>query len=241
MSQRYAFSPETLIKAYSLGVFPMAQSADSETINFYDPDHRALIPLTIGRKAGSRTPDFHIPKRLRRTLKQQRFEVTIDRDFSAVISECAAPHHDRQDTWINADIRRLYIALHKLGFAHSIEVWCDGKLVGGLYGVDLRAAFFGESMFSRATDASKVALVHLVARLRAGGFALLDAQFTTDHLQQFGVFEIPRDQFQHRLAAALAVPGDLRLDADDQPMVADLLAALNQAERPNQPERPNQT
>ena len=227
MSRRYAFSPETLIKAYSLGVFPMADSASSNNINFYDPELRALIPLAVGTESRHR---FHIPKRLRRTVKQARFIVTIDRDFPAVIAECAAPRPDREDTWINSDIKQLYIALHKLGFAHSIEVWDGDRLVGGLYGVALRSAFFGESMFSRATDASKVALVHLVARLRAGGFQLLDAQFTTDHLQQFGVFEMPREQFQQRLAVALASHASILPNEPHKPMVAALLAAIQSAD-----------
>ena len=230
MSTRYAFSPETLIKAYSLGVFPMADGANSHTINFYDPDVRALIPLTVGAESRQH---FHIPKRLRRTVKQGRLMVTIDKDFPAVIAECAAPRPDREDTWINRDIKRLYIALHKLGFAHSIEVWDGDSLVGGLYGVALRSAFFGESMFSRATDASKIALVHLVARLRAGGFHLLDAQFTTDHLQQFGVFELPREQFQQRLAVALAKHADILPGELDKPMVAALLTAIQTAEQPD--------
>ena len=141
-----------------------------------------------------------------------------------MIDECAAIRDGRNETWINRDIRKLYVALHRLGFAHSVEVWDGETLVGGLYGVALRAAFFGESMFSRRTDASKIALVHLVARLRAGGFRLLDAQFTNDHLMQFGIYELNRDMFQERLAAALAGAGDLDLGADSQPMVEDMLA-----------------
>ena len=187
MAERFAFSPETLIKAYSLGVFPMADSADSHEIKFYDPDVRALIPLAWREGAHH---EFHLPRRLARTVRQQPFHVSINRDFGAVIDECAALSHGRTETCINRDIRQLYVALHRLGFAHSIEVWKNDRLVGGLYGVALRSAFFGESMFSRQTDASKVALVHLVARLRAGGFRLLDAQFTNDHLLQFGIYEI---------------------------------------------------
>ena len=208
----------------------MADGARSNTINFYDPEVRALIPLTVSTES---TPRFHIPKRLRRTVKQARFIVTIDKDFPAVIAECAASRPDREDTWINSDIKRLFIALHKLGFAHSIEVWDGESLVGGLYGVALRSAFFGESMFSRATDASKVALVHLVARLRAGGFQLLDAQFATDHLQQFGIFEMPREQFQQRLAVALASHANILPGEPDKPMVAALLAAIQSAGQPN--------
>jgi len=221
MADRFAFSPETLIKAYSLGVFPMADSADSREIKFYDPEARALIPLAW--RQGARH-EFHIPRRLARTVRRQPFAVTINRDFASVIDECAAIRDGRKDTWINRDIRQLYVALHRLGFAHSVEVWEGETLVGGLYGVALRAAFFGESMFSRRTDASKIALVHLVARLRAGGFRLLDAQFTNDHLLQFGIHEISRDRFQARLADALAVAGNLDLASDSQPMVEAMLA-----------------
>ena len=221
MADRFAFSPETLIKAYSLGVFPMADSADSREIKFYDPEARALIPLAW--REGARH-EFHIPRRLARTIRRRPFTVTINRDFATVIDECAAIRDGRKDTWINRDIRQLYVALHRLGFAHSVEVWEGKTLVGGLYGVALRAAFFGESMFSRRTDASKIALVHLVARLRAGGFRLLDAQFTNDHLMQFGIHEISRDRFQARLADALAAAGDLDQEADSQPMVEAMLA-----------------
>ena len=220
MAERFAFSPETLIKAYSLGVFPMAESADSRDIKFYDPDVRALIPLAW--REGARQ-EFHRPRRLARTVRQQRFSVTIDLDFPAVIDACATLGDGRTETWINRDIRQLYIALHRLGFAHSIEVWQEERLVGGLYGVSLRAAFFGESMFSRQTDASKVALVHLVARLRAGGFHFLDAQFTNDHLRQFGIHEISREQFQQRLQRALGAAADLRLDTPSDELVAMML------------------
>ena len=220
MAERFAFSPETLIKAYSLGVFPMADSADSRDIKFYDPDMRALIPLAWREGAQH---EFHLPRRLARTVRQQRFTVTIDHDFPTVIDECAALGDGRKETWINRDIRQLYIALHRLGFAHSIEVWREDRLVGGLYGVALRAAFFGESMFSRQTDASKVALVHLVARLRAGGFHLLDAQFTNDHLRQFGIHEISRAQFQKRLRRALGAAADLALDRQSDELVAMML------------------
>ena len=220
MAERFAFSPETLIKAYSLGVFPMADSADSRDIKFYDPDVRALIPLAW--REGARH-EFHLPRRLARTVRQQRFSVTIDRDFPAVIDACAELGDGRTETWINRDIRQLYIALHRLGFAHSIEVWHAEQLVGGLYGVALRAAFFGESMFSRQTDASKVALVHLVARLRAGGFHFLDAQFTNDHLRQFGIHEVSRERFQQRLQRALGAGADLRLDMPSDELVAMML------------------
>ena len=206
MSQTYAFAPETLIKAYALGVFPMADSHDSDDIRFYDPEVRALIPLDDSVGNG-----MHIPRRLVRTVRKQAFRVTIDEDFPAVIKGCAELADDRTDTWINKDIQALYIALHKMGFAHSIEVWNDNRLVGGLYGVALRAAFFGESMFSRTTDASKIALVHLMARLKTGGFQILDAQFTNPHLVQFGITEISRDAFQEKLAQAMAASAGLQL------------------------------
>lgn len=206
MSQTYAFAPETLIKAYALGVFPMADAHDSDDIRFYDPEVRALIPLDDSVGNG-----MHIPRRLLRTVRKQAFRVTIDEDFPAVIKGCAELADDRTDTWINKDIQALYIALHKMGFAHSIEVWNDNRLVGGLYGVALRAAFFGESMFSRTTDASKIALVHLMARLKTGGFHILDAQFTNPHLVQFGITEISRDAFQEKLAQAMAASADLQL------------------------------
>ena len=206
MSQTYAFAPETLIKAYALGVFPMADSHDSDDIRFYDPEVRALIPLDDSVGNG-----MHIPRRLSRTVRKQAYNVTIDHDFPAVIKGCAELADGRTDTWINKDIQALYIALHKMGFAHSIEVWDDNRLVGGLYGVALRAAFFGESMFSRTTDASKIALVHLMARLKTGGFHILDAQFTNPHLVQFGINEISRDAFQEKLAQAMVASADLQL------------------------------
>lgn len=222
MSQTYAFAPETLIKAYALGVFPMADAHDSDDIRFYDPEVRALIPLdgTVGT-------GIHIPRRLRRTVRKTPFNVTIDRDFPAVIKGCAELADDRTDTWINKDIQALYIALHKMGFAHSIEVWDDKRLVGGLYGVALRAAFFGESMFSRATDASKIALVHLMARLNTGGFQILDAQFTNPHLVQFGVTEISRDAFQDKLAQAMASSADLRLGTASDELTIGFLDSLS--------------
>jgi len=225
MADQHFYSPETIIKAYSLGIFPMADNHNSHDIKFYDPDQRALIPIdnTLGR-------GVHIPRRLQRRIRQAPYAVTINKDFTAVIDACAAPSKQRKDTWINRDIRRLYITLHKMGFAHSVEVWMDEVLVGGLYGVALRAAFFGESMFTRKSDASKIALVHLMARLRHGGFLLLDAQFTTDHLQQFGITEIDRADFQDRLADALFTEADLALDTPSAQLVLPFLDGLtNQA------------
>lgn len=222
MSQTYAFAPETLIKAYALGVFPMADAHDSDDIRFYDPKVRALIPLddTVGN-------GIHIPRRLRRTVRKTPFNVTIDHDFPAVIKSCAELADNRTDTWINKDIQALYIALHKMGFAHSIEVWNDHRLVGGLYGVALRAAFFGESMFSRATDASKIALVHLMARLKTGGFQILDAQFSNPHLVQFGITEISRKAFQDKLAQAMASSADLRLGTASDELTIGFLDTLS--------------
>jgi len=221
VTEVHVYAPETIIKAYALGLFPMADSHDSTDIRFYDPDMRGLIPLddTVGG-------GIHVPRRLQRRVRQNPYEITIDKDFAAVINACAAPSATRTDTWINKDIRQLYIALHKMGFAHSIEAWHGDDLVGGLYGVSLRAAFFGESMFSRMTDASKIALVHLMARLRHGGFKLLDAQFSNKHLRQFGVTEVPRVDFQGRLANAIAADASLDLDKPSLPMAIDLLATL---------------
>jgi len=221
MADHYIYSPETIIKAYSLGLFPMADSRDSVEIKFYEPDRRALIPINSSLGGG-----VHIPRRLQRRVRQAPFEVSIDQDFTAVIDACAAPSDRRTDTWINKDIRQLYIALHKMGFAHSLEVWSDGTLIGGLYGVALRAAFFGESMFSRQRDASKIALVHLMARLWNGGFLMLDAQFTNDHLTQFGVTEIDRADFQGHLAAALASNGDLHFETPSSALITPFLDSL---------------
>ena len=220
MAQSYVYAPETIIKAYSLGLFPMAESRNSADIRFYDPDIRGLIPLDNSLGDG-----LHVPRRLQRRVRQHPYDITFDQDFAAVITACAARSSRRPNTWINADIRKLYIALHKMGFAHSVEVWHEGDLVGGLYGVRLRAAFFGESMFSRQTDASKIALVHLMARLYCGGFKLLDAQFSNEHLKQFGVIDVPRAEFQRRLGDALAAESDLHLAAPSLPMVTDMLAA----------------
>ena len=220
MAQRYVYSPETIIKAYALGLFPMAESHNSTKIRFYDPGMRGLIPLDNSLGNG-----LHIPRRLQRRVRQHPYDITIDQDFTAVITACAVRSSTRTDTWINAEMRQLYIALHKMGFAHSVEVWREGNLVGGLYGVRLRAAFFGESMFSRQTDASKIALVHLMARLRCGGFRLLDAQFSNEHLRQFGVIDVPRIEFQRRLADALTAEANLHLAAPSLPMVKEMLVA----------------
>ena len=185
--------PELLLRAYAVGIFPMAESRNDEEIHWIDPDYRGILPLET----------FHIPRSLRRVLRRGAFQVSCDTAFGQVIRGCATPGPGRRDTWINPTIEKLYCDLHEMGFAHSVECWRDGVLVGGLYGVALGAAFFGESMFSRAANASKVALTHLVGWLRKGGFSLLDTQFETPHLRQFGVLEIPREDYRVRLAAAV--------------------------------------
>lgn len=187
-----------LLRAYAEGVFPMAQRRDSPEIHFVSPEERGVIPLD----------DFHIPRRLARTVRSDRFAVRIDTAFDAVIASCAAPAPGRADSWINDEIAALYRALNRRGFAHSVECWRDGRLVGGLYGVQFGAAFFGESMFSLERDASKVALVHLVARLKRGDFVLLDAQFHTEHLAQFGALAISRKTYLDHLARAIGDTAD---------------------------------
>jgi leucyl/phenylalanyl-tRNA--protein transferase len=195
---RLDITPDILLKAYAAGIFPMAEDADDPSLFWVEPQERGVIPLD----------DFHLPKRLARTLRAETFEVRIDGDFDAVIAGCAEPGRDRDKTWINARIRRLYGELFDLGHCHTVEIYQDGFLVGGLYGVSLGAAFFGESMFHRVRDASKVALAHLVARLRRGGFTLLDTQFVTDHLVQFGAVEVPRRIYKRMLRDAIETPAD---------------------------------
>jgi len=189
---------DALLRAYAYGVFPMAESRDDPQLYWIDPERRGILPLD----------GFHVPKRLRRRVRAGVFDVRIDTAFREVMLGCAATAPDRDGTWINDRIVSLYCELHERGHAHSVECWRDGALVGGLYGVSIGAAFFGESMFSRATDASKVALVHLVARLVAGGYKLLDTQFVTEHLQQFGAIEISRDAYRARLFEATSVEAD---------------------------------
>ena len=197
MSRRmFEVTPALMLRAYRAGLFPMAETRDSDRLYWLDPEQRGVLPLD----------GFHLPRRLLRTVLSGGFEVTTDRDFPGTIAACATAAPGREDTWINADIEQLFTELYRRGYAHSIEAWRDGRMVGGLYGVALGGAFFGESMFSTARDASKVALVHLVARLRLGGFRLLDTQFVTGHLAQFGATEIPRDDYRRRLAEALAIP-----------------------------------
>jgi len=188
------FGPTELLDCYRRGVFPMADARDDPRLFLVDPDLRGVLPLER----------FHLSRSLRKTIRRDEFEIRVDTSFSRVMELCAEAAPDRPLTWINSPILNLYSSLHRGGYAHSVEAWQDGELVGGLYGVSLQAAFFGESMFSRVTDASKVALAHLVARLRAGGYRLLDTQFVTSHLTTFGVEEIPREDFQVRLREALA-------------------------------------
>jgi len=198
-------TPEVLLRAYACGIFPMAESADDPSLFWVEPEIRGVIPLDA----------FRIASRLARTVRTEVFTVTADRAFKAVIDGCAAPQAGRNDTWINKRIRDLYIALHGLGHAHSVEVWDGDELVGGLYGVSLGRAFFGESMFHRARDASKVALVHLVARLIVGGFELLDTQYVTEHLRSFGAVEVPRRRYTALLDKALKGEADFyKLPAD---------------------------
>lgn len=199
------FGIDDLIDCYRRGVFPMAESRDDDELFLVDPEWRCVFPLNA----------FHVPSRLARTIRQDRYVFSIDRRFADVIDGCAEPKERREDTWISPQIRALYIELHKNGLAHSVEVWDSGALVGGLYGVALGGAFFGESMFSRARDASKTALVHLVARLKTGGFRLLDAQFVTPHLTQFGAATISRRQFHEQLVRALAERGDFKRMPED--------------------------
>ncbi len=198
-------TPDMLLRAYAIGVFPMAEDRDDTELFWVDPRMRGIIPLD----------DFHIPRRLQRTIRNDRFHVTFDHAFEEVIEGCAEATEIRPRTWINDRIVTLYTSLFHMRHAHSVECWRDGELVGGLYGVSLGGAFFGESMFSRERDASKVALVHLVARLRSSGFALLDAQFITDHLSQFGALEITRREYRARLAQALEVEAYFDPDSSD--------------------------
>jgi leucyl/phenylalanyl-tRNA--protein transferase len=181
--------PRLLLQGYAMGIFPMADSRTADEVFWVEPRTRAIIPLD----------GFHLSHSLRRTIRSDRFAVTFDTAFAEVVKACA----DREETWINADIERAVLSLHRLGHAHSVEVWFEGELVGGLYGVKLGRAFFGESMFSRMTDASKVALAWLVARLKAGGYTLLDCQFMTEHLASLGAVPVSKDDYSALLAAAL--------------------------------------
>ena len=216
MSRRHVeITSELMLRAYRHGLFPMAETRRGERLYWLDPERRGVLPLE----------DFHLSRRLARTVLSDRFEVAADRDFAATIAGCAAAMPGREDTWINPQIEALFSELHRMGIAHSVECRAAGTLVGGLYGVALGGAFFGESMFSHARDASKVALVHLVARLRLGGFQLLDTQFVTAHLAQFGAVEIPREQYRRRLASALEAPGRW-IAAPDPAILAAMIRTL---------------
>jgi leucyl/phenylalanyl-tRNA---protein transferase len=193
MRSPFRLTPEILLKAYQAGIFPMAESADDPGVFWVDPERRGILPLDA----------FHIPRRLRRVVLQDRFDVRVDSNFTGTLAACAEATEDRPSTWINAEIVRLYKELHDRNNAHSVECWQDGALVGGLYGVSIGGAFFGESMFSRIADASKVALVHLVALMRVADYRLLDLQFVTPHLARFGAIEVPRAQYHRLLAEAL--------------------------------------
>ena len=194
-------TPDIVLRAYAAGVFSMSEGRHDPQMFWVDPKLRGVLPLE----------SFHLPRRLARTVRGERYAVTVDMAFPEVIEACSDPAPGRWSTWINDEIIRLFTALHERGFAHSIECWAEDELAGGLYGIALGGAFFGESMFNRRTDASKVALVHLVGRLRKAGFTLLDTQFVTDHLKQFGAHEIPRDAYHRRLERALNYPADFSL------------------------------
>jgi leucyl/phenylalanyl-tRNA--protein transferase len=204
-------TPEVLLKAYSCGIFPMAESADDPALYWIEPERRGIIPLDR----------FHVPERLARTVRADRFTVVVDRDFDAVIDGCAQPAPGRSRTWINTRILTLYRKLYERGDCHTVEVYDGDELVGGLYGVSLGRAFFGESMFHRVRDASKVALVHLVARLKAGHYRLLDTQFVTDHLRIFGAVEVSRPAYHKLLDAALVGEGNFRALSVDRPIPGD--------------------
>ncbi len=201
-------TPEVLLKAYACGIFPMAESAEDPALYWIEPERRGILPLDR----------FHVPSRLARTVRSSRFSVVVDRDFDGVLDGCSEPMPGRTRTWINTRIRSLYRKLYERGDCHTVEVYEGDELVGGLYGVSLGRAFFGESMFHRARDASKVALVHLVARLKAGHYRLLDTQFVTEHLRTFGAVEVSRPAYHKLLDAALVGEGNFGALALDRPI-----------------------
>lgn len=203
-------SPELLLCAYASGVFPMANDRFDPTIHWIEPRRRGILPLEA----------FHVPRSLRKVVRQGRFEIRVDSAFAQVIAACAASRPERPRTWLNDELLALYCALHERGYAHSVEAWADGRLAGGLYGVSLGAAFFGESMFTRRRDASKVALVDLVGRLRAGSYRLLDTQFATDHLRRFGAMEVSRPVYRALLREAIETEATFYSDAGGVPSVA---------------------
>jgi leucyl/phenylalanyl-tRNA---protein transferase len=212
-------TPEVLLKAYACGIFPMAESAEDPALYWIEPERRGIIPLDR----------FHVPSRLARTVRSDRFTVAVNRNFDAVLDGCSLPMPGRTRTWINGRIRNLYRKLYDRGDCHTVEVYEQGELVGGLYGVSLGRAFFGESMFHRARDASKVALVHLVARLKAGHYRLLDTQFVTEHLRTFGAVEVSRPAYHKLLDAALVGHGDFSALAVDSPVAGSAILTLLQA------------
>lgn len=208
MTSSYVYAPETVIKAYSCGVFPMAQSRNDPELRFYEPAIRGVIPITPA----------HIPRRLFRQMRNSSWQLRINSQFRHVIHMCAELR--RENTWINPEIERLYFALHKMGFAHSIEVWEEEEMVGGLYGLSLGAAFFGESMFSLQTNASKMALGYLMIALQQANYLLLDAQFSSEHLLQFGCEEIPQKEFKNRLNQALLEQRAMPVTADQHHLIS---------------------
>jgi leucyl/phenylalanyl-tRNA--protein transferase len=216
-TQSFEITPQVLLRAYSIGMFPMADSADDPTLFWVDPEERGIFPLD----------GLIVSRSLAKLVRSDRFEVRVDTDFDAVIEGCAGGGAERPKTWINQRIRNLYGDLFQKGFVHTVEAWMDGKIVGGLYGVQIGGAFFGESMFHRERDASKVALAHLVARLRAAGVILLDTQFVTPHLATLGAVEIPRAEYHRRLDEALGLAADFYVWPKDEPVSgAKALAAL---------------
>lgn len=208
MTSSYVYAPETVIKAYSCGVFPMAQSRNDPELRFYEPAIRGVIPITPA----------HIPRRLFRQMRNSSWQLRINSQFRHVIHMCAELR--RENTWINPEIERLYFALHKMGFAHSIEIWEEEEMVGGLYGLSLGAAFFGESMFSLQTNASKMALGYLMIALQQANYLLLDAQFSSEHLLQFGCEEIPQKEFKNRLNQALLEQRAMPVTADQHRLIS---------------------
>jgi len=220
MSARpFVLTPDLLLRAYRLGLFPMAESRGSRALHWLDPEARGVLPLD----------KFHMPRSLMKVVRRGRFEVAADQDFAGTIAACAAAREGRPETWINQEIERLFTELFHLGFAHSVESYLDGELVGGLYGACLGGAFFGESMFSTVTDASKVALVHLVARLRLGRFMLLDTQFITSHLARFGAMEVPRAVYHGLLGAAVEAPARFPARPDAAALTAEIEAMWRQS------------
>lgn len=215
----FEITPDVLLKAYACGIFPMAETADDPALYWIEPERRGIIPLS----------GFHVPARLARTVRTTTLTVHVDRDFNAVIDGCAAPAPDRDRTWINSRIRKLYRGLFDRGHCHTVEVYDGDRLVGGLYGVSLGRAYFGESMFHTVRDASKIALVHLIARLKAGGFTLCDTQYVTDHLRTFGAVEVSKKRYHKLLEEALIGQADFRALPVDRPVSgAEALAILEE-------------